>query len=243
VKPHLLAVLLVVPICPSLASCGGGNEEAGIKEAGADAPSEGEGDSTPAGGASTSDGATLDGTTGAGPRGDAAVDGCAPLSTLQDRAVFDGDLSVTSENVEEARQYTVVTGNLAASGDVELPFLMEIGGTIAGSGRVRLPNLRRIGGDLYFYLEMALKTLDLRNLEEVGGRVYLHRNLGLEELQLEKLVSAGGGVEISANLKLPDCFLVRLRERFRRSTDIILMTEAPDCTCTIECGVVEAQCR
>ena len=45
------------------------------------------------------------------------------------------------------------------------------------------------------------------------------------------------GVVINGNLELPDCFLDVLDQRFG-----LVLTTAPDCTCTRRCGLIEADC-
>jgi hypothetical protein len=170
-----------------------------------------------------------------------AADECEQ-GPVPEGVVYDGDLSIlTLAALEQARQYSVVSGSLSVDlPEIELPLLTKVGGDFSSpsSVSVRLPNLREVGGSIYYYLNHDLVTLDLRRLHKVGGQVFIHRNLSLRELQIDSLLEVGEGCNISANLSLPDCYLDVVDSHCE-----VLHTTAPECSCARKCAVVDAQCQ
>ncbi len=186
---------------------------------------------------------------------DAAILGDACTAAAPgDGARLEGDLTLTTaDDVEAAAQYSVITGNLTFVGtqlaDVDLPNLRTVGGDLTADStsvtRLSLPNLTQIGGGLWFYLNFSLEgdltksllAVDLRNLRRISGELYVHRNVYLSSLQVGALTDVGG-MQVSGNLDLPWCYVEGVAALF----DATPTGEREDCTCSVECGVVQAMC-
>ncbi len=203
---------------------------------------------TTSAGASTSTGSDSSGS------GGTAGAGCGP--TPAPGTVLEGDLVLsTPGDVAAAQAYAEVTGNLEVSPGLqvlELPNLVAIGGDIRFESlslvTLFLPNLRTLGGELWLYLNMELLEADFRNLERVGESIYIHRNIALRSIQLFSLESIGGvpvsdptPIEFSAQLALPTCFEDRLIEMIPQLETQLIGSQV-ECTCTLECDLLVADC-
>lgn len=167
---------------------------------------------------------------------------------------FDGDIVLTTqEEVDAARGYSELSGNLTILGtlglSVELPNLTRIGGDLRADSteieRLSLPHLDAIGGELWLYLNQALLEVDLRNLTTVGEQVFIDRNIAVTAAQLFALEEIGGepatGFVFTGQLALPSCFEERLVELYPGIS--ITAGNGLMCSdCSFSCGGLAANC-
>jgi hypothetical protein len=108
-----------------------------------------------------------------------------------------GDLLVTSANLEYAETLASVGGDLVINADANLPVLERVGGglVIYASADARLPLLESVGGDLCIHAKVNLPVL-----ESVGGGVIIHASA---DARLPLLESVGGDLCIYADANLP----------------------------------------
>jgi hypothetical protein len=63
--------------------------------------------------------------------------------------IYQGNLTIPSENAKDLDALEAVTGNLHIDADVSLPVLASVGGHLYTNAKASLPVLASVGGHLY----------------------------------------------------------------------------------------------